>query len=138
MDNQNQQPLAHTEPASSEPVVAPVRAAVSQAQIEKPKLEISDETAQALLVVNGIQAGQRQKTKLPVTLIISIIIVILLAILSNALLGKVKTNGSTSASKSTNSSSASQSDTAPGSSVDNQINHDVNSCANPVNAVSDC
>jgi hypothetical protein len=88
MDNQNQQPLTHTEPATPQPILASIPTAVPQAQIEKPKLEISDETAQALLVVNGIQAGQRQKTKLPATLIISIIIVILLAILSNALLGK--------------------------------------------------
>jgi cytoskeletal protein RodZ len=138
MDNQTQQHLTHTEPADSEPIAERVPTAAPRVQTERPKLEVSDETAQALLVVNGTQAGQRQKTKLPVTLIMSIIIVILLAILSNALLGKAKTNGRASTSETTSSGAASQSDTAPGSSVDNQINQDVNSCANPVNAVSDC
>jgi len=136
MDDQNQQPSVPAKPVPPQPVVAPAPVALASEQIEKPKLDISDETAQALLVVNNIQAGQRQKSKLPVTLIISIAVVILLAILSSALLGKVKSGASTLSSSSTNSGATSQSGSA--ASVDKQINQDVNSCTNPVNAVSDC
>lgn len=140
MDDQNQQPPARVEPTSPQPVVAPVPAAVvPQQQTEKPKLDVSDEAAQALLMFNGVQASQKPKAKLPITLIISIIVLILLAILSNALLGKAKsTSGSTSSSNATNSGATNQSGNAPSSSVDSQINQDVNSCTNPVNAVSSC
>ena len=135
MDNQEPQPLSHTEPTTAQPVAAPAPVpAVTAApqQTERPTLAVSDEAAQALLAINNLQTAQKQKARLPMSLIISVLVVIVLVVLASVSLGKLK-----SSSDPTKPGAASQSGNA-GSKVDSQINQDVSNCTNVVNAISEC
>lgn len=137
MDNKNQQPVYPDQPAAPRPVVLPTQEITRTAQEDKPKLIVSDGEAQALLALNNLRAGQGPKAKLPPT---RFLIIIALAILTSFAIGAVKT-GSNSKSSSSGSNLGIPNQAVPTNgrdNVTNQINKDVNSCANPLTAMSYC
>jgi hypothetical protein len=139
MDHQSQQPVASgktTNPQPVEPLTRPVTVANQQ---DKPKLNISDNEAQAILTINNLQARQKPKTKPPIKLLIAVLGLILVVVLVSFLLGAFKPGGN---SKSSNPVSGlglpNQSNPKSGKDVSNQINQDVNACSNPLNATTVC
>jgi len=137
MDIPGQQPPVTTEQATPQPSMPPAPAPVPISSV-KPSLEIPDAAAQALLAINNVGSSQKTKLRLPVGMIITIIVLILLVAVASTLVGKTSSSkGSTTTSPQTNTGSSSQSDTTENGG-DKQINQDVNSCSNVVNAVSEC
>lgn len=139
MDSKDQLPTEATHEAKPQPVVPPTQAVTPAAQPAKPKLDISDGAAQALLMINDLQAKSRPTKKYPTKLLIAAAALILLVVVASILLGTIKSNGaSTSSGSGSGIGLPNQSDSGTGSNTTNQINQDVNSCSNPVNAVSVC
>jgi len=139
MDSQSSQPVAPNQPTNSQPVAPQTRPAVPVSQSTKPKLHLSDSAAQDLLALHNLQAGRQPKTKFPGKLLMIIAALIALAILTTYLVGVVKPGSS---SQSPNSDGGlglpSQSNSSNGNGTSNQINQDVKSCSNLVNAATVC
>lgn len=131
MDNQNQkseQPAANTVAQPAAPALSPLTPAPQPT--DKPKLEVSDTVAQSLLMIDGMQDSNKKKLRLPLGLLVSIAVVIVLLFAASYMISSTKPNKNktnTNGSQSTDSNS-----------VSNQINQDVQSCSNVVNAVSQC
>lgn len=135
MSDQNQQPNLPTLPAAANPI-APNDVNNQQA---KPKVTMSDKEVQALLAINNLQAKQRPDTKGPNKIIIVALVLILFAILVSYLVGSFKPgNGSQSTSSGGKLGFPQQSSPTTENSATNQVNQDVKSCTNPVNAVTVC
>jgi hypothetical protein len=128
MDNQNQQPEVPLSPSTPNTQPAtPAQTPTAQAT-SKPQIEVSDAVAQSLLALNGVEGKPKTKLKLPIGLLISIAVVVVLAIAASYMLGGLKP-----AKNHSNTSTSSTSQNG-----DTQINNDVKSCSNVVNAVSEC
>jgi hypothetical protein len=123
--------------------VAPAPASTPAAvpETNKQQLEVSDEVAQSLLAINGVQTGQPTRFRLPTRMIIGIGIIIAILVIASYVLDGLKPakTPQSPANSPAQSSAGSDSQSDTGSQdVDNQINQDVNSCQNIVNAVSEC
>jgi hypothetical protein len=131
MDNQDQHPII--QPDEPIPVSQPMSVSQSTAPLQaqattKPQLEVPDTVAQSLLAINGAESQQKTKLRLPIGLLVTIGVVITLLIIASYLLGGVR---SAQNPQNTNTSTSSQNG-------DSQVNQDVKSCSNIVNAVSEC
>jgi hypothetical protein len=136
MENQNQQPVTPAPPTITPPVVPPQPTVPSVNQQQKPTGIQTNGEAQALLAIQNLQASQQtSKSKLPMKLIIACSALIVLLILTSYLLGAVKSKGSGSGSS---VGLPNQSPTTSGNSTSNQINQDVKTCSNVVNAATVC
>lgn len=139
MDNQDQQPGANSQPVDPQPIAIPTHNMAATPQQKKPELNLSDQEAQAILAINNIEASQHRKLKLPIGMLITIAVLIVLVAAASYMLSSLKTGNNTKSANTTNTGSSSdQSTSATGKGVDNQVNQDVNSCSNVVNALSEC
>jgi hypothetical protein len=142
MDNQNQQPVSNgPQPIRQvETTITTVHEpATPNSAHNKPKLNISDEQAQAILAINNLQRSptQAKNTKMPISLIITLIAVVAIAIVASILVGNIKPKVHAKTSPSSTTSNSSSSGTTNDSTT-NQINQDVGSCSNPLTAISQC
>lgn len=143
MDNQFQQPnigqpQQPVQQASVQPPAPPVaKPTAPTAQATKPTLEVSDQAAQALLAFNNIQSAQPTKLKTHISMLIALGLIVALIIIASFALGSLKPKNNTNNTNTTNSSSSNPTNNAA-TNGDQQINQDVNSCKNVVNAVSEC
>lgn len=139
MDHQSQQPVTNAQTTNSRPVEPLAQTVAAANQQDKPQLDLSVNQAQALLTINNLQPRQQPKTKLPIKVVIAILGLITLVVLISFALGAFKPGGSL---KSSNPASGlgvpNQSDPKNGKDVSNQINQDVNTCSNPLNATTVC
>lgn len=126
---QTQQPLMTTKQTD--------QAAPAPSQPVKPKPAITEHEAQALLALNNLQSAPPRKANLPINLVIAMAVLIILAIASSFLLGAFKP-GSSKANGSGSIGLPNQSPTSTGRGVNRQINQDVKTCSNPVNATLVC
>jgi hypothetical protein len=139
MDNKGQQPATTSQTANPQPVVSPPQTVAAANPQDKPKLDISDNEAQAILMINNLQGRQKPKTKPPIKLLIAVLGLILVVVLVSFLLGAFKPGGGTKASNSGSGIGLpNQSNPTSGNDVSKQINQDVNTCSNPVNATTVC
>ena len=138
MDNQDQMPVAHVDPTNPEPVASPTQVTAPTNPVTKPKLDIPDDAARSLLTINSAQSSQTAKHRLPIGIIITILVLIALVVISSFAVGKAKPVVNNGATTSPNSGASDSSGSSDSNSVNNQINQDVKSCTNPVNAVSEC
>jgi hypothetical protein len=133
MEDQNRQPLAHDQSLDPQPVSQPIPNGATSNQIDKAKLEIPDATAQALLMINGVQATKQPKSGPSLGLIISVVMLIAAVVIVSFLVGNIKPGKNSKSPGSSDQSTQRSTD-----STTNQINQDVNSCSNPAIAISQC
>jgi len=144
MDNRNQKPTVHDQRPVRQAVTTPVPKPAIPSSDNNPKLDISAEQAQALLAINDLQSSHahHKNPKLPIGLLITLATVVAIVIIASILLSGLKSrtdsNKPSSSSGESNSSSSNTNNNSASSQTDNQINQDVNSCSNPVTAVSQC
>jgi|HubBroStandDraft_1064217.scaffolds.fasta_scaffold816189_1 hypothetical protein len=138
MDNQNPQPTVPSQLNEGQSVTPQPQTVAPANEQDKPKLDLSSSEAQSLLVLNNLQTSQQPKTKLPTKLLIVIIALILLVVITSFLVGAFKPGGTPKSSNPGGLGIPNQSDTNSGSGVSKQINQDVKSCSNPVNAATVC
>jgi hypothetical protein len=94
MDPNNTQPTLPTEPTVPSPV-QPIQTPITVSQQEKPKLEISDSEAKALLTLKSAQIVQPMKTSKPPMRILLIVSTLLgLVVLASYLVGSFKPSAS--------------------------------------------
>jgi hypothetical protein len=137
MDNQNQQPTATAQTDNPQSVTPVTQTVAAANQPPKPTLNLSDSEAQALLTINNLQAAQQPKTHRPRSkLLILAAALIIVAVVVGFLVGAYKPGGSKSPSSTFGLPN--QSEPTSGSETTNQINQDVKSCSNPLNAVTSC
>ena len=102
---------------------------------DKPKAEMSDADVQSLFALNGLQGTPKKKLRLPIGMILTVAVLVILLLVVNYMLGKAKTPQPSNNSANTNTSTSNESPTQQG---EDQVNQDVNSCSNIVNAVTKC
>lgn len=99
--------------------------------------QISDEQVEALLKVSNVEAILKHKQKRPTSLLITVLVLIVLVVVATYAVGYLKhgtkSNPTSSLSGSNQSMSSGQTQ-----SVTNQVNQDVKTCSNPVNASLVC
>ena len=139
MDNQAPQPAVQIHPPAEnqQPQQPAESKSPATGQPDGSTLAISDKEAQALLAINHMQAPKVSKIELKTKLLIAVVGLILVAVITSVLLGSVGPGGTPKASNLTGPGSSDSNPTS-GNGVSNQINQDVKSCSNPVNAVSEC
>jgi hypothetical protein len=140
MEPQGNQPLNRSDEVSPTPLATTTQAppAAVPVQTDKPKLEISDEAAQALLAFNGVQSSQKPKAKLPIGIIITILVLVVLVAVSSTLVGKVGSKGRAKPPTPASTRTPDQSGSNVSQSVGSQVNQDVNQCSNTLDAISEC
>lgn len=117
----------------------PIQATVSGDHPDKPKPQFSDSEAQALLSISNLQTDRHPKTKLPLSLLITIAALVVIVIAASYALSALKHGTRANTANSSNSLGLpNQSVPSSGKGVSNQINQDVKSCSNPVNASLVC
>ncbi|HET9098508.1 MAG TPA: hypothetical protein VFN51_02725 [Candidatus Saccharimonadales bacterium] len=104
---------------------------------KKPSLNLSDAEAQALLLVNGVQAAQVRHKKLPLGILITVASLIILAVMAALVVSSLKPGGGVK-SGSSSIGLPNQASPSTGGDVTNNINQDVQTCSNPVNASLVC
>jgi hypothetical protein len=140
VDNKNQQSEAHDQLSVRRAAITPVPGPTIPNSNNNPKLNIPDEQAQALLTINNLQSShaKHKSTKPRISLLITLAMVVIIVIIASIVLDSLKSR--------TNSKTPSPNSVVPSSSSSNtntdsttkQINQDVNSCTNPLVAVSQC
>jgi hypothetical protein len=134
MEDQHSRPVSHQVPPTAIPPVGSPKSVATAATNAAPKPALGDGEAQAILAINHLQAPTHTKAKLPTKLLIICAALILLVIVTDFLLGTMKSKNNTGSSVGLPSQSA----PAGGNSTTNQINQDVQSCSNAVNAATVC
>jgi hypothetical protein len=138
MENQNQLPASQEEQPKS-PTIPPTPLRDTNApNVNKPNLEVPDQVAQALLTINGAEAGHKHGTGPSLGIMISLGILVVLVILASVALGGFKSGGSTKSPAASNVKASGQSATNATGGASRQINQDVNTCANAEDAIADC
>jgi hypothetical protein len=139
VDNQNRQPTSFSQSDKPQAAALPTSTDGTLDGRNLPKADSANIDAQSILTMNNLQASHGIQTKLPKKLVIVIVGLILFAILASFLVSSIKP-GTDTQSPETNSSFGlpNQSNVTTGSGTTNQINQDVKSCSNPVNAVTVC
>jgi hypothetical protein len=137
IDSQNQQPIATAQTGGPQSVTPVIQTVMTANQPPKPTLNLSNSEAQALLTINNLQAAQQPKTHRPHSkLLILAVALIVVAVVVSFLVGAYKPGGSKSPSSTFGLPN--QSEPTSGSETSSQINQDVKSCSNPLNAVTSC
>jgi len=139
MNNQNRRPSATNQTTNPQHSVPPSKKATNLNQQGKRKLDLSESEAQALLTLNKFEADQKPKTHPPLKLLAIAIALIVIAVIAGYAVESAKPGESSNSSNSANDVGLpNQSPPSSGSGVSNQINQDVKSCSNPVNAALVC
>jgi len=107
-------------------------------QTDKPKLDVTVEEAQALLLVNNVQVGKQHKSGPSLSLVISVVILLVAVVAVTYIVGSAKPGKSSNGAGNSITKSTSQSGNTVPNSTSSQINQDVNSCSNLATAVSQC
>lgn len=117
-------------PTTAEP---PLTTTATSPQTNKSEQGISDKTAAALLTINGLESSTHGRSRGAPSfgLIISVVLLVLVVILASFALSAYKPGSST-----TGSSSGSDTNATKGAA--NQVNQDLNTCADPVRAAAEC
>lgn len=137
MDQQQNADTDSRPPA--QPVTAPVAPVSPAAEVTKAALSVSDAEAKALLLINNLEASKQSKRKLPLGIIISIVSLIIMAVVVSMLVGSFKSGGNAGSGGSLGGVGLpGQSSPSTGHDVSNNINQDVKTCSNPVNATLVC
>ncbi|HSX42845.1 MAG TPA: hypothetical protein VLF59_02045 [Candidatus Saccharimonadales bacterium] len=125
-------PAAAPQPPQAVPAQTPI-------QQEKPGLAIPDSAALDLLAINNLQTAPHSSHKFPTKMIIILAVMLLLVIAASMAPGLLKSEQASNGSRTqTNSSTQHTSHTGNSSDTSRQIDEDVRSCVNPVNAVTSC
>jgi hypothetical protein len=140
MDDPNIQDKSPNQQVITQSTSLPVQSTTVADQKVTPKLNLSASEAQSLLALNGLQAPKVNKTQLPTKLIILIAGLIVFAIVTSYLVAAVKPGSNTSSSGAGSSllGLPKQSNTNSANGTSNQINQDVKTCSDPVNAATVC
>lgn len=145
MDPQPNSPTP-TQPTSTPPVAAkptPPPILGTNPPV-KPKIQMTDAQAQALLQIHNLQPEPSSNHLSPKVIILAVGFIVLSLLFSYFMGGVGKTSGSKSGGSSTTSAGSSlgipsQSSTPSGSNdTTQQINNDANACSNPLNALTVC
>jgi hypothetical protein len=146
MDNQDKQPPLHQQQPVQQVVATPAPGTAIPTPNHDPKPNISDKQALAILMINNLDSSHaahaQPKRKVPVSLLITLATAVTIIIVAGAIVGSLKshTNSKTSSSGSTapSSSSSDTNSNSPTDQTNGQINQDVDSCSNPLTAISQC
>jgi hypothetical protein len=139
MDNDNQQPTAANHPNNSQGEISPIESVSVVDDHDKTEADLTNLDAQSILAMHNLQATHGMQTKLPTKLIVAIVGLIVFAIVASLLVSSIKPGATAQSSKTNNSFGIpNQANTTTGSGTTNQINQDVKSCSNPVNAATVC
>lgn len=137
MDNQNRKPTADDKPLTQQQTT-PTSGLNNANKQAKSSIDVSDIDAKALLAIQNFQTTQPKK-KHGSKLILACLALLAALILVAYLLGALKPgNSNNSSNSSSNIGLPNQSNNYTGNGTTKQINQDVNSCSNPVNAVTTC
>jgi hypothetical protein len=148
MDNQDHPPTSNSPATPVAPVpINPVQTGTVPAQgvvaptsqPAKPELAVPDAAALALLTVSNVQANTHPERKFPTKMVIAIVALIILVLAASGATGFFKSKQSSDLTGQ-GSVPAQQNQPGTGNSSDTtkQINKDVQSCTDPVNAVTVC
>lgn len=136
----HQQPIVRN-PLPAEKVATTIAPGPAAPNLEHDsKLDISDAQARALLTINNLQSGHvpHKSTKPPIGLLVTFATVVLLVVIASFVLGNHASRTNLNPSSSNSATPSSSRPDTNNSSTTNQINQDVNSCSNPLIAVSQC
>jgi hypothetical protein len=136
MDNQNQKANPTPPQATSQLPLSPSPINTPNQQTT-PKAALTESQAESILALNNLQAPKRTTTVLPTKLLIIIGVLITMAILASYLVSSIKP-GSSSHTSGSSLGLPAQSDTNTTNGASQQINQDVKTCSNPINAATVC
>jgi len=117
-------------PVTPQPISPAPQTAAGAPQSDKPELAIPDSAAIDLLKLDNLQAAPHTTHRFPAKIVIAVIVLIILVLAASAAPGLLKTKQATDTGGQNSGSAADD--------TSKQINTDVESCINPVNAVTSC
>ncbi len=141
MDNQDQQPTVRNQQPVRQVATTPATVSLTPNSDHRPKLNLSNEQARALLTINNLEGGhvqQHKSKKLPISLLITLATLVIIVIAASIILSGLKPGTSSKTPPSGSTTSSSPSSNSSSDKTTEQINQDVTSCANPVVNVSQC
>jgi hypothetical protein len=142
---QSEEPLSKNITASTQPLFQQQVAAVSPSSNDGStqhgyiaKLNVSDAEADAILQLNGPTINSQPKSSPPIKLLIAALVLIALAVVASYLIGAYSPSKNPSKASSGGIGLPTQSNPSNTHGVTNQINKDVKTCSNPLNATLVC
>ena len=139
MDNQNNKnEIAKV--LSTPQTTSPVKPSTvsNNLQPNKSNIDVSDIDAKALLAIQNFQTTQPTQKHGSKMVVISLVMLVLLALIGYFIAAEKPASSSNNSNSSHGVGIPDQSNNFTGNGTTNQINNDVNSCSNPVNAVTTC
>ena len=129
------------QPISKQPVINVSSTPNENGQFQhgyKAKLNVSDAEADAILQLNGPTINSMPKSSPPIKLLIAALVLITLAVVASYLIGAYSPSKSSAKTSSGGIGLPTQGNPSSTHGVTNQINKDVKTCSNPLNATLVC